>query len=558
MTSLNFIAGNSSYFTRTNFFASHSATFSISFFLKWPAVGGPQYLAYFGQGTSNQLLYLSLTATGQIQAQSKAGGLNLISNETVPADGKWHHILLAVDATLVTATDRTHLYLDGVEVTYNTQTIPNQNANIISSHGDGWAICSGSDKNYVNGYIGLLDEFRYIDGYQILPPAVRSSGGGPVIYTGSYGPSGFYLDFSDATSAATLGYDRSGNAINWTPVNILPSYASTDVPAIALVPSGLTLGSPIFGSPTINVGTILPVNLAVGSPVFGTPVLSTIGINNFVALNGAVLGPQLASPFMLCFKPASLGSAWTADTGASIGAGQISPDGFDGGVLLIDTATTGHFGISQEVDKLNVASAYRLSFDVAATGSGQAFELRLSDGKSGGGWAYATFDPETGECLVRDCTADFRILSMESDPLRFGFRRYVLMAESNTERSILGSFSLATALTSPPSTTYAGSGSGSVVIWNPLLLQQFDLRDFRWEIGPPEMRFYWTVHFSEVGLIWFRCGHGELGVDPHLRFIAAPDLDCVLRRWEPAQTDLVFDFSGALLAGSGDPMAGTP
>jgi len=72
------------------------------------------------------------------------------------------------------------------------------------------------------------------------------------------------------------------------------------------------------------------------------------------------------------------------------------------------------------------------------------------------------------------------------------------------------------------------------------------------------MRFYWTVHIADVGLRWFRCAQGELGVDHHLEFNTAPDLDCVLHRWQPAQDELVFDFSGALLAGGGDPMAGTP
>jgi uncharacterized protein YmfQ (DUF2313 family) len=80
---------------------------------------------------------------------------------------------------------------------------------------------------------------------------------------------------------------------------------------------------------------------------------------------------------------------------------------------------------------------------------------------------------------------------------------------------------------------------------------------FRWEIGPPEMRFYWTVRVGAVRLTWFRDGDsgGQAGVDPHLRIALATDLECVLRRWKPAHTEIVFDYSGMATP---DPMAGTP
>jgi uncharacterized protein YmfQ (DUF2313 family) len=77
----------------------------------------------------------------------------------------------------------------------------------------------------------------------------------------------------------------------------------------------------------------------------------------------------------------------------------------------------------------------------------------------------------------------------------------------------------------------------------------------RWEIGPPEMRFYWEVSVANARLTWFRCAEAECGVDPHLRIGIAEDLECLLDRWKPAHTDIVYDYSG--LSGD-DPMAGTP
>jgi uncharacterized protein YmfQ (DUF2313 family) len=74
-------------------------------------------------------------------------------------------------------------------------------------------------------------------------------------------------------------------------------------------------------------------------------------------------------------------------------------------------------------------------------------------------------------------------------------------------------------------------------------------------LGPPENRFYWTVHVAQAKLVWFRCTSGQCGVDPHLRIGLADDLECLLNRWKPAHTQIIFDYSG--LETGGD-MAGTP
>lgn len=76
-------------------------------------------------------------------------------------------------------------------------------------------------------------------------------------------------------------------------------------------------------------------------------------------------------------------------------------------------------------------------------------------------------------------------------------------------------------------------------------------------LGPPENRYYWTVHVHKTSLTWFRCGGGggQTGVDPHLIIGHATDLECILARWKPAHTEIVYDYSGLT---PDDPMAGTP
>jgi uncharacterized protein YmfQ (DUF2313 family) len=79
--------------------------------------------------------------------------------------------------------------------------------------------------------------------------------------------------------------------------------------------------------------------------------------------------------------------------------------------------------------------------------------------------------------------------------------------------------------------------------------------NYRWYIGPPELRFYWSVEVGSVGLAWFRAGSGQAGVDHHLEFRVPEELLCLLNRWKPAHTHLVFDFSNLA---NGGPMQGTP
>jgi len=80
-------------------------------------------------------------------------------------------------------------------------------------------------------------------------------------------------------------------------------------------------------------------------------------------------------------------------------------------------------------------------------------------------------------------------------------------------------------------------------------------KHFRWYIGPPEQRFYWTIEVGQVGLNWFRAASGQAGVNHHLEFSIPEEAACLLQRWKPAHTELIPDFSAIAYGG---PMQGTP
>jgi uncharacterized protein YmfQ (DUF2313 family) len=64
----------------------------------------------------------------------------------------------------------------------------------------------------------------------------------------------------------------------------------------------------------------------------------------------------------------------------------------------------------------------------------------------------------------------------------------------------------------------------------------------RWELGPPEIRFFWSASATDATLVWARAGVA-CGGDYMLDIILPEDLDCLLQRWKPAHTKLVYDFS---------------
>jgi uncharacterized protein YmfQ (DUF2313 family) len=91
--------------------------------------------------------------------------------------------------------------------------------------------------------------------------------------------------------------------------------------------------------------------------------------------------------------------------------------------------------------------------------------------------------------------------------------------------------------------------------WNDTPGHHPELLDYFWQVGSEDMRFYWTVHVSNMLLTWFRATSGELGVDHHLEMEMPDDLICLLQRWKPAHTEVIMDVSSI---STGDSYAGTP
>jgi uncharacterized protein YmfQ (DUF2313 family) len=86
-----------------------------------------------------------------------------------------------------------------------------------------------------------------------------------------------------------------------------------------------------------------------------------------------------------------------------------------------------------------------------------------------------------------------------------------------------------------PGVSRVGDQSG---IYNP-----GDPDHYRWQLGPAEMRFYWTIHVGSLSLEYFRCNSSVCGVNRLLEIGTAADLECILDKLKPAHTEIVYDYS---------------
>jgi uncharacterized protein YmfQ (DUF2313 family) len=70
-----------------------------------------------------------------------------------------------------------------------------------------------------------------------------------------------------------------------------------------------------------------------------------------------------------------------------------------------------------------------------------------------------------------------------------------------------------------------------------------DPTHYCWTLGPPEIRYYWTIHVSAKKLIYFHCNSSRCGTDRLLAIGIASDLECIFNRRKEAHTHIVFDYS---------------
>ena len=165
---------------------------------------------------------------------------NVRTNAVFRDTSAWYHIMVAVDTTQGTDSNRVKLYVNGEQQTSLTGTAyPTQNYQFKWGRAEEHMIGARPDSDATAGepqanqlWSGYMADVYFVDGLQLAPTDFGEYDEDtgiwkPKAYTGSYGTNGFYLDFE---SSGSLGADSSGNGNNFTLNNITAADQATDTP----------------------------------------------------------------------------------------------------------------------------------------------------------------------------------------------------------------------------------------------------------------------------------------------------------------------------------------
>jgi len=230
--SLRFNSGSDDYLNRTPASAGNRQIWTHSCWVKrtnltdFPSLlsagnDGTEY--YFLDGNQLQFYYYTSSYVAEIQTTQLFRDVSA-----------WYHIVLSVDTTQATSSNRIKIYVNGSQITtFNTSTYPPQNTNMdinnTTAHYIGRYGTGASGLRNGNYY---LAETYLIDGQQLTPSSFGETDEDtgiwiPKAYTGTFGTNGFYLEFKDSSA---LGDDTSGNNNDFTVNNLTSVDQSTDTP----------------------------------------------------------------------------------------------------------------------------------------------------------------------------------------------------------------------------------------------------------------------------------------------------------------------------------------
>ena len=203
-----------------------------------------------------------------------AGGTYSVKTTQAFRDtGAWYHFVLAVDTTQDVAANRIKFYVNGTQITdLQIAAYPAED-----SEGDMCNTQAHYIGRYGNSATYWLDayqaEMHFIDGTALTPSSFGETNDEgvwvPKKYTGgSYGTTGFYLDFADSSD---LGDDESGQGNDWAESNLDAADQRTDTPTnnqVTFNPLNnqrtggtLTEGNTVYSGPSTRTLVSLTANI---------------------------------------------------------------------------------------------------------------------------------------------------------------------------------------------------------------------------------------------------------------------------------------------------------
>jgi len=247
-----FLVGGANSAADTGYDIENSCRFGIDTYMhKTPAGAGNRRIFTFSawfkrDGVTSDFIFGGGTASGsycQLGIQSNKFAfydasdgvlLSLYTNALLRDPTAWYHLVVGVDTTQGTDTNRVKFYINGVQITsFAPATFPDQNDDLYFGQDE---IMSVGTIDYTDGTVdyadGYLAEAVYIDGTQYAASDFGEFDEDSGIWKPkdvselTFGTNGFYLDFKDS---ANLGNDANGGT-DLTEVNLAATNQCTDTP----------------------------------------------------------------------------------------------------------------------------------------------------------------------------------------------------------------------------------------------------------------------------------------------------------------------------------------
>lgn len=290
----------SAYFNRTPSSNGNRQIMTFSFWMKRGLLNySANYLTLFSA-------YPGSSSIDTIAFSPSSDSLRLYLNGSVSADlittqvfrdpSAWYHVVVAIDTTQATASNRIKMYVNGSQITsFSTLTYPTQNYNTYWNS-TSYAASIGANLNGPQSYFdGYLTEINFIDGQALTPSSfgATSTTTGvwtPIKYAGTYGTNGFYLPFT-LNSSSTYGASFNGSS----------QYLTTSTN------SSLALGTNSF---TVEYWIYIASNTG------GTVAVSS---GNGTSTYDGLFGYQTGSQSIILYL-SSTGSSWDIASGTTIGS----------------------------------------------------------------------------------------------------------------------------------------------------------------------------------------------------------------------------------------------
>ena len=284
--SLRFNSDDSAYLTWDPSSAGSRRAWTFSFWAKISKVDHQHCFFSFGPNSTNRVQFM-LETSGKLNLEannnSSSAACQLMSSSLYRDTSAWYHIVVKMDTEQSTASNRTKIFVNGVDIVDQLGTVnyPAEDDDLQLGLDNGNAIHIGK-RSYSSNYLqGYMAEFHYIDGTALDADSFGETDSDtgqwiPKEYEGSHGSNGCYLKFSDnsGTTATTLGKDSSGNGNNWTPNNFS-------------VAAGTGCDS-MIDTPTNNFATLNSLENGYGTATYSNGNLEVAASNAWVPMRGSM------------------------------------------------------------------------------------------------------------------------------------------------------------------------------------------------------------------------------------------------------------------------------